>query len=366
MNVKVSRIAALAAILVWNESARADDPAAADAIFNAAVAARKQGDLDTACAAFAESQRLDPRPGTQHAMAECESEAGRIATAVTLYDDFLRSVANIKSAKEQLRYLDRVKQSQKKREALLKEVPTLIMVLPPGAPAYVRMTRNGEPFTTTLLGIPIPVNPGEHVITVQIASGQVKEQRVTVARGSKQLVELQLPSEAEARPAKVRSSVPLLAPNTSSRGKEQSGGAIALLRKQKPGEGYASVDIPKSEDSRMHVRTAGVLGGGLGVAGLVTGIVSGAVILRRQGIIEANCPDRRCNDAGFEATQGLSALNAANAVGLTLGGAALVAGGLMIGWGNHWLGAKEQPPNLQMGAVVTGKKDAFLGLKGAF
>jgi hypothetical protein len=57
------------------------DSAAAEALFREGRDAAKHGDLETACADFAESQRLDPAPGTLLNLAECEEKLGRVASA---------------------------------------------------------------------------------------------------------------------------------------------------------------------------------------------------------------------------------------------------------------------------------------------
>lgn len=366
------RATAVVAILVCHGYASADDPAAADALFKRAVSALKTGDLATACPAFAESRRLDPRPGTLVAIADCEADAGRIATAVTLYDDFLRTVASINSEKERQKYLERVKRAQKRRDKIAKDIPELTLELPSGAPANVRMTRNGEPFTATSLGLPIPVDPGVHVITVQLATGPVNEQRLTIGLREKQTIELTLPV-VEA-PTHVQSTprrplpnggdkiVPL--PPTSMREDKLVPGSVA--KTQIP----LITVIPSvgSNDAvlRARMRTTGIVLGGLGALGLATGIVSGSIIVHRKEFIDANCPALRCNAEGFDATRSLPVLNVTNAVGLALGGAALATGGVMFGWATHWFGLKSLPSETRVGVVLAGARDSFVGVKGVF
>jgi hypothetical protein len=69
--------------------ARAQDIAAAEALFDKGVADMKAGRYETGCKAIAESQRIDPRPGTLFTLATCEAQWGRIATAVSRYGDYL-------------------------------------------------------------------------------------------------------------------------------------------------------------------------------------------------------------------------------------------------------------------------------------
>src|SRR5690242_9942096 len=71
------------------------DEVTAAAQFDRGLAEMKAGHYDIACPALAESQRLDPRPGTLFTLAECESRAGRIATAVAHYEDYLARFAKM-------------------------------------------------------------------------------------------------------------------------------------------------------------------------------------------------------------------------------------------------------------------------------
>src|SRR5690349_6731302 len=91
------RLLALLAAPLWlyPATAAAQDVAAADALFNKAVADMDAGRYDVACPALVESQRLDPRPGTLFAVAACNVKAGKIATASAFYDDYLRAVGDL-------------------------------------------------------------------------------------------------------------------------------------------------------------------------------------------------------------------------------------------------------------------------------
>ncbi|HRI72733.1 MAG TPA: hypothetical protein PK156_51205, partial [Polyangium sp.] len=111
---------------------------------------------------------MDPRPGTLFAMAECAAAADHIATAAALYEKFLATVARIESQTQQAKYLARVNKAQIRRDELLSEIPRLTLVAPPGLNSDARITLDGETIASTSLGVERPVNPGDHVIAVQI------------------------------------------------------------------------------------------------------------------------------------------------------------------------------------------------------
>lgn len=343
MNRWIPRFALGMVVVVCPAIAYADDPAAAEALFKEALAKYREGDYAAACPKFAESQALDPRPGTLFAMAECEAAADHIATAATLYEDFLRTVAAIKNPGQQAKYLDRMKKAQVRRDELIPEIPRLTLVLPSGSSPNVRITRNGETFTATSLGVELPVNPGEQVITVQISAGPVREQRVTIGRKERQTVVLEVP-EVPAAPTVEpwgQYAAPKLVP-------------IRVLEAGPP------------------LRTAGFVVGGLGVAGLVAGVIAGSVILDRKPVVDAQCPDGHCkDDESLALARGLSALNVLNGVGLGgvglgVGGVAAVAGAVMVAQGTQSSLNKEAKWNLHVGGIVLGSRGVMVGVKGAF
>src|SRR5262245_45677325 len=61
------------------------DAAAAEALFREGRAAADAGNHEKACKKFAESNRLDPAPGTVFNLADCEEKLGHVATAWTLF-----------------------------------------------------------------------------------------------------------------------------------------------------------------------------------------------------------------------------------------------------------------------------------------
>src|SRR5262245_38544408 len=76
--------------LIAPRIAGAADPA--EEAFDRGLALMKEGRFDEGCPAIAESQRLDPRPGTLFTLSECEARRGRIATAVAHYKEFVALV----------------------------------------------------------------------------------------------------------------------------------------------------------------------------------------------------------------------------------------------------------------------------------
>src|SRR5271167_4491541 len=115
-------IPALLGLALLTHVARAQhDPAAAESLFRDAKAAEQRGDFKTACAQFAESQRLDPAAGTLLNEADCEEHLGTVATA---WGHFVEARDQLPKGDDRLPY------AQQRATALEKRVPHLVVRLP--------------------------------------------------------------------------------------------------------------------------------------------------------------------------------------------------------------------------------------------
>ena len=82
----VLRVLSIVGIVFFARSATAqsspsDASVAAEALFSAGRADVERGDYASACPKFADSQRLDPAPGTLINLADCEEHVGQLARA---------------------------------------------------------------------------------------------------------------------------------------------------------------------------------------------------------------------------------------------------------------------------------------------
>jgi len=354
MNRPIWAIGVTLGIISGAALAYAEDPAAADALFNKGVSEMNAGNYEVACLAIAESQRLDPRPGTLYVFAECEAAAGRIATAVAIYEDFLRTVAGIKSVPARNKYFDRVNKAQAKKDALAKQVPELTLVLPAGASADVRMTRDGDALTAISLGVPIPVDPGEHVITAQTLTGEVRETRVTLTRGQKETVEILLPIPVKEEPfQRFGATKPLPAPSHIEPSADTTAANLPSVSEHAP-----------EEHSRTTLRRTGVIVGGFGVAGAIVGGVLGGLTWQKKSTIEANCVDIYCQPVGKQAADTAQMLGLGSTIAFGIGGMGMAASVVMLVMSRG--GKESSKPGVQVGLVEAGPSRAMFGVKGAF
>jgi len=173
-------IAVIALVLAGR--ARADRPG--DREFERGRKLMLKGDIAEACAAFAESQRLDPQYGTEFNLGQCYQKLGRLSAALAAYQDVARRDPNAQ----------RRDTAAKLAADLEPRVPTLqIQIDHP--PSTVAVTVDGGGRSVAIdPAKPFPVDPGEYTVT---ARGDGREARVSVVvRGDEQRVAVPLAFDA--------------------------------------------------------------------------------------------------------------------------------------------------------------------------
>jgi hypothetical protein len=181
MNVVVRRIsqflislalglAVLASATAAHADASPEMRAAAAALFEEARRLMADGKHAEACPKLEESQRIDPGIGTLFNLAVCFEATGRTASAWVNFLD----VAGLARAAGQV---EREKIATARVQAL---APKLMRLkISAAREPELRIRRDGVLLASASLGVPLPVDPGEHKIE---ASAPGKETWVTTVR----------------------------------------------------------------------------------------------------------------------------------------------------------------------------------------
>ena len=327
----------VALLLTWQSAgASAQDPVAAAANFERGVKEMKAGNFVVACPALAESDRLEPRPGTLFALAECEARWGRLATATAHYQDYTTRVSRLPAA-DQEAHRERVAIAATRVADLEPRIPKLTLVLPPDAPPGTEVRRDDVVLGAPSLGTPLAIDPGTHELATRAPGGTPHQQTVELQPGESKTVELVVnPAPAPPPPPIVR-AIPI-AP------------AVAQLPPPRPNDR----------------RTAGFVVGGVGLAGITAGVVAGALVLGEKSAVDRDCgPDGACRGNGLAEATTLQTTAQVSNVTFGVGGALLVAGAILV------LTAPSTPPATKSAMVVrwlvsAGPGSAALGLGGAW
>lgn len=280
--------ALLGALAPRTALAQARDPAGAEALFREGRALSDAGDIAGACAKFRESDRLDPALGTTFNIADCEERLGRLARAWTLFDE----VSQRLPAADKRRAV-----AQKRAAALEPRLPKLSIRLAAGAPEGTRVVRDGVELGSASHGSALPVDPGEHVVVVS-APGRAERKFELIV------------SEREIRALEVAPGEPLASASS------------------------ARPASPTQHDGAPAKREPPVLGyvlGGVGIAGLLTGAVAGALVLQKKGVVDDHCDsEKRCDGEGMDATKSGKTWGVVTTVGLVTGVVGLSAGAYLV------------------------------------
>jgi hypothetical protein len=262
----------------------------AGALFERGVDDMMAGRFETGCPALARSYELDPVAGALFALAECEAKWGKFATALKHYKQYLGKYLKMDHERRQ-RHGKRQKLAKAQIEALETQVPTLVVELPRGAPEGTTMSLDGSPVSVTELGSPLPVDPGEHRVVAALPNGETLEQRIVVDVAQQKRTSLEL--------------------------------------KQSEPAGPPPVELPADEASGVApMRIAAYAAGGVGVAGLIVGGITGGLMLGEGSTVDDNCVGAQCNSEGFEASQNVNvkALGTVSTIGFVVGLAGVGAG----------------------------------------
>jgi hypothetical protein len=255
---------------------------AAEALFEQGRAALAQGDLDTACARFRASDEIEPAAGTRANLADCEERRGRVATAWEAY----------RSALDKLPSGDKRAPVISQRIANLEaRLPRLVLALAASAPKETTVRDGGATIgATATYGVPLPLDPGVHHLLVSAPGRRTQAVDVDLAEG--------------------RTLQVTVAPGAAADG----GGTATPASAEQASPGPWIV-------------------GGIGVAGLVVGAVTGALVLHDKSAADAGCSDvtKTCTPDAKAAADAGRSLGPVTTVALVAGAAGVAAGAIWLG-----------------------------------
>lgn len=301
-----SRIPALATLLIatcWTFPSRAQTTvqqrAIAQALFDEAQSLTGKGEYAAACPKFAESQKLDPAIGTQYFLAACFEHLGRTASAWTNYVE----VADKALAAGQH---DRATFARERAEALSPKLVRLTISLPLAIRSVGGLTieRDGIVVGKAQWELAVPLDPGEHIVRASATAHGPWEQRVRLDQPGTTVVVTVGPlvtsqsktvPEQPIEPAPIEPPIPVPQPGASS-----------------------------------GMRVAGLVVGGVGVAGLALGAGLGGATMSLQAQSDTHCNGNACDPDGVMLRDDAMAMANGSTAAFAVGSAAVAAGLLLV------------------------------------
>ncbi|MBS2014158.1 MAG: tetratricopeptide repeat protein [Deltaproteobacteria bacterium] len=278
--------------------AQGRDPVAAEAAFAEARALMQKGRFEEACPKLEASQSLDPALGTLLNLGECYERVGKTASAWLRY----REAAAIALEK-----------GQRERETIARgriaalEPRLCKLAIRVAEQREITVTRDGATVLRAAYGIPVPVDPGRHVIEAT-GGGEAPfstevEVRASRPEGACELTTVEVPVLGTSRPAP--------APAVAFQ-------PIVLPPPEAPSPS------PSSRWGGLH--TLAVVSAGLGVVGLGIGSAFGLSASSTKSDADAGCAPAGCTAGSKALLADAGSAADASTVAFTVGAAFLVAG----------------------------------------
>ncbi len=237
------------------------------------------GDTAGACEAFAESYRLEPALGTLLNLAWCHEQTHKLALALA---EYVRARAQAEEAGQS----KRVRFASLRIEALLKSVPRILVELAPADQQAV-VSLDGAPVDRATLREPIPLDPGEHQLTVRAENRRPFQRQVRLG---------------------------------------PQGGVVRILVPKL--DALSATARPARETSAVATqsRTVGIVVGGAGVLAVGAGTYFGVRTFSLKRDSDGHCQGSYCDDTGLELSRDAERAAALSTISFVAGGAAIAVG----------------------------------------
>ncbi len=269
------RLAVVLAVLVSAHTAAAQnahDPAAAEALFSAARTDLANGNVREACRKFEESQRLDPAVGTVINLAACLEKLGRLASAWEKWQQAQRLLSPSD---------ERHAVVIKRAKAVDQRVPRLTLRLTTDHPLSTTVLRDGVKLGPAARSVPLPVDPGLHVLVVRAPGHEDRRYEIDLREGQRRELVLEVGAEkksaASQETPEAKKSVPAQPPPAKA--------DVSDNLYRPPVLGYALL--------------------GAGAAAAVVGTIAGIGALNKKSKMDDDCStqggQRVCGPAGLDA-----------------------------------------------------------------
>jgi len=261
----------------------ADRAAAAEALFDRGRGLMAEQRYAEACAKFAESERLDHGLGTLLNLADCYERNGQTASAWATFREVLAAAITERQP-------ERESIAREREKALRSKLVKLKIVVPPDSAVQgLSIWRDGTFVKRPQWGVPLPVDPGVHIIDVRAPGKQASVQTVEV------------PARAG---AEIAVDIKPLAERTH--------------------------DVSSADASRGRAqRAAGIAVGGVGVIGAVIGSAFGVRAIQKNGASADHCVGDRCDALGVALRSDAIYAGTASTIAFVAAGA-MVAGGAVL------------------------------------
>lgn len=266
--------------------ASAQTSPSAETLFQEARTLVEQGKYAEACPKLEESQRLDPAVGTQFNLADCYEHVGRTATAYALF----KEVASIARSAGKF---EREKNAKERVAALEPKLARVRLVVAAKAPG-LELKIDDVPVERSRWAEAFPIDPGAHRVVATAPDHQTFETRFDANAASS--ADVRVPELVDLRPK-----------NTT----------------------VVNLGEPTRKPSVLTY-----VAGGIGVAALATGTITGILAVSKHSDAESACPKDqfafRCpTQAGTDAWNDATTMGNVSTIAFIVAGVAIAGAAVL-------------------------------------
>lgn len=321
----VAPVFVLASALASPALAQPDDPQA-EVLFREGREAVDRGDYITGCTKFAASLRLAQRASPLLNLANCEEHQGRFVSALAHWTEGIALLPKGDA---------RIEISRQRADALGRRIPRLTIVLAPSPPPGTKVTLDGAQVSPAALGVPQPIDLGDHTIVAGAPGFTDGTSTLTLAESERR--------EVTVTPGIASVPVPVVAP--------------PVVNKPPPPEAPPSSGL----------RSAGFVLVGVGVASLAVGAVTGVLTIGKKNAVEKACADTASGFCGGNSTA-VIALERSGKQLSTISTVSFLVGAVAVGAGVTLviLGAPRRAPTTATLTPLVTTSSGGLVLEGSF
>lgn len=261
--------------------------AQADSLFRDAKRLAQEGKVTEACPKFAASHRIDPQLGTLLYLATCYEQEGKTASA---WMEFNAAAAMADKAED-----PRAKLARERAEALDGKLSRVTIRITERV-AGIEVRLDGELIDKASVGVAVPVDPGDHELSVSATGHTTWSETFT----------------AEVGPAEQERIVPALVV-----------AAVSAPVEPEP-------ETPRAAEGFSSQQIAGIVVGGAGVIGVGIGAALGVVAKGQYDEAEASCTGSTCPQAALDQHDEARTSALGSTLAFAIGGAAMATGIVLL------------------------------------
>lgn len=335
--------------------------AAARSLATEGITAFNEGRFKDSADLFARAESLLHAPPHLLYLARSYAKLGQVVRARETY---MRIVKEQLPSNAPPQFRDAQEKAQEELRGVEPRIAKLTVQVNGGADAKdLQVTIDGRPLPAVMIGLPQPVDPGEHRVEGIATGKRAKPQTVTLRDGERSSITLQLESDPNAV-----APTPVAQPGEGTPGAEGQTGPTAA----RP----VNVGTPPPPVAPEAVRSSGPRSYAVGGIGIGTGLIgAGAVVF---GVISLSDSSSKRNEADKACNPGPDGKCAANTRALvdkldadansarTRGFVGLVAGGVLVAGGITMVVYGFGSSETRTGRLTPIIGPRYLGVRGTF